>query len=111
MVTYSQTLTALKMAVVQKKYSEDQSIMVQQAVLGEVWKCKPGTGPQFKNSYADKGIVNITCADKKAKEWLTERIPHILPWEGGCSQDWHSQGNSQNCQGYCMDPYNIPRRD
>jgi hypothetical protein len=47
--TYSQALTALKMEVVlegfpEKKMTEEQSKKIQQAVLGEVWKCDPGTG-------------------------------------------------------------------
>jgi hypothetical protein len=76
--TYSQDLTALKMAVVlegfpENKLTEEQSKKIQQAVLGEVWKCDPGTGPQFKNSYVEKVVVYITCAKEKARSWLLER--------------------------------------
>jgi hypothetical protein len=75
------------MAVVLEEYpenklTEEQSKEVQQAVLGEVWKCTPETGPQFKNSCANKVVAHITCANEKARSWLMEKIPHVQPWEG-----------------------------
>jgi hypothetical protein len=70
--TYSPALTTPKIAVVmegflENKLIEKQSKKIQQAVLGEIWKCDKGTGPLFKNSYAEKGEVYITCANKKVR--------------------------------------------
>jgi hypothetical protein len=70
------------MAVVLKgfpenKLTEEQSKKIQQAVLGEVWKCDPGTGPQFKNSYAQKGVeyISITCEKHEGKVMFVGEDP------------------------------------
>lgn len=85
--TFSQALSPMKMAVVLEKYpderlTEEQSKQVQQAILELVYKSEPGTGPRFKNGYAEKGVVYITCANEAAKLWLRERVPQLRPWEG-----------------------------
>jgi hypothetical protein len=42
----------------ENKLTEEQSKKVQMAVLGDVWKCDPWTGPQFRNSYSVKDVVH-----------------------------------------------------
>lgn len=85
--SYSEALTALKMAITGKNYPEDklteeQSVRIQRAILGEIFKFTGGSGPQFKNSYFEKGVLFITCVNERARSWLMEVTPKLELWEG-----------------------------
>lgn len=85
--TYSQTLTALKMAIAlehfpNEKLTPEQGKAIQKAIMDEVWKCEKSTGPQFTNSYFNKGVVFVTCANERSREWLLTKVPLIKPWQG-----------------------------
>ena len=64
------------------KLSEEQVKIVKAKLMGEVWKCPPGNGPQFNNCYSEKGAVVVACANDESVAWLKERVPQMSLWEG-----------------------------
>lgn len=85
--SYSQSISAIKMAVALQTYPEgkltpEQAKQIQQSLTKEIFKCEAGTGPQFTNSYTHGGVLFVSCANKESKQWLEGKIPQLQLWEG-----------------------------
>lgn len=85
-VTYKQTLSAVKMAITLETYpetrlSEEQSKKIQLALTREIWRSPAGEGPQIINSYAQGGVLFMTCANSSSRTWLLDTVPRLQPWE------------------------------
>ncbi|KAJ8980511.1 hypothetical protein NQ317_007931 [Molorchus minor] len=86
-ITFKQALTSTKMAIAPTSYPEDkltleQAKQLQLAITKEIWKCEPGTGPQFAGSYPQTGVLIITCENEASKAWLKLKVPSLELWEG-----------------------------
>jgi Domain of unknown function (DUF4780) len=85
--SYSQALTAPKMAISLANYpegklTEEQTKLLQKSITLEILNSQPGQGPQIAGSYSQGGLLFVTCANEQAKTWLGEKIPGLQPWEG-----------------------------